>query len=395
MATAAPRRAVITGLGSVSPFGRGVAALWDGLVAGRKALRPITLFSTEGLRSPLGGEVPGYAPPAAPGEPTRAERFLHDALAEASADAGLRPGGFDPARAALVIGTNFGGMSAAERALSPGGSPSLAGYDFGGIAARAAGAVGFAGPAAAPSVSCASGASALVVALELVRSGRADLALAAGYDELSLYCLAGLSALRATSPGDITPFDLNRAGTVFSEGAGALVVEGADFAAARGARVLCELAGGAANNDAYHLTAPEKEGRGIVRLMRAALADAGVAPEQVDGVNLHGTGTKYNDLIETKALKEVFGAHARKLALTANKSMLGHTMGAAGAHESIAAVKSLVEGIVPPTVGIATPDPECDLDYCPGTARRVELRVVLKNSYGIGGVNASVVLRKT
>ena len=233
------------------------------------------------------------------------------------------------------------------------------------------------------------------MALELIRSGRADLAVAAGYDELSLYCLAGLSALHAVSPGDITPFDLKRAGTVFSEGAGALVVEGAESAAKRGASALCELAGGAANNDAYHLTAPEKEGRGIVRLMRAALADAGVAPEQVDGVNLHGTGTKYNDLIETKALKEVFGAHARRLVLTANKSMLGHTMGAAGAHESVAAVRSLVEGVVPPTVGITTPDPECDLDYCPAQARRVELRVMLKNSYGIGGVNASVVFKKS
>ena len=388
------RKAVITGLGAVSPFGRGVGALWEGLAAGRKALRPVTLFPIEGLRCTLAGEVAGYPPPAAPGESSRAERFLSDALAEATAAAGLGPGGFDPARAALVVGTNFGGMSAAERALSPGGAPDLSGYDFAGIVARAAAAAGFAGPAAAPSVSCASGAAALVVALELVRSGRADLVAAGGYDELSLYCMAGLSALRATAPGDIAPFDLNRAGTVFSEGAGVLVVEAAESAARRGATALCELAGGAANNDAYHLTAPEKEGRGIVRLMRAALADAGVPPDEVDGVNLHGTGTKYNDLIETKAIKAVFGERARKLLLTANKSMLGHSMGAAGAHESVAAVKSLVEGLVPPTVGIGTPDPECDLDYCPGSARRAELRVVLKNSYGIGGVNASVVFRK-
>ena len=391
---ASARRAVITGLGSVSPFGRGVPALWTGLVSGHKALRPITLFPTAGLRSSLGGEVPGYPPPAAPGEPTRAERFLKDALAEALADAGLGAGGFDPERAALAIGTNFGGMAAAEHALSPGGAPTLAGYDFAGIVARSAAAVGFAGSTASPSVSCASGSAALVVALELVRAGRADMVVAAGYDELSLFCLAGLSALHAISPGDITPFDLHRAGTVFSEGAGALVVESAEGAADRGARALCELSGGAANNDAYHLTAPEKEGRGIVRLMRAALADAGVVPEEIGHVNLHGTGTKYNDLIETKALKEVFGAHARKLVLTANKSMIGHTMGAAGAHESVAAVKSLVENLVPPTVGIGTPAPECDLDYCPGTARRVALRAVLKNSYGIGGVNASVVFRK-
>jgi 3-oxoacyl-(acyl-carrier-protein) synthase len=386
-------RAVITGLGSVSPYGRGVEALWAGLSAGERAIGPVTLFTTEGLRNSLGGEVSGYSPPSSPDEPTRALRFLLDAIDEAVADAGLGEGGFDPERCGLVVGTNFGGMSAAELALT-GRTADLSGYSFAGNTARAAERAGFSGPAITLSLSCASGVAALSVARELVGGGRADVALAAGYDELSLFCFAGLSALRATSTSDITPFDAERSGTIFSEGAGVLVVESEEHAAARGARPLCELAGTAVNNDAYHMTAPEKEGRGIARLMRLAMADAGVGPEDVQHVNLHGTGTKYNDLIETRAIKAVFGEGASRLVLTANKSMLGHSMGAAGAHESICAVKSLLEGLVPPTVGITHPDPECDLDYCADGPRKVQLSCVLKNSYGIGGTNASAVFRR-
>ncbi len=386
------RAAVITGLGAVSPYGKGVSALWAGLSAGRRAISPITLFSTEGLRNSRAGQVPGYEPPKAPGEDTRALRFLLDALDEALADAGLMPGG-SCERAATVVATNFGGMSAAQLALT-GRTVDLSGYDFAANTARAAERAGFTGPSVTLSMSCASGVAALVVALELIREGRADLAVAAGYDELSIYCYAGLSALRAVSTSDITPFDAGRAGTIFSEGAGVLVVESAEHAEKRNAKARALLAGGAVNNDAYHMTAPEKEGRGIARLMRLALADAGVRPEDVQHVNLHGTGTKYNDLIETRAIKAVFGERAKELVLTANKSMIGHTMGAAGSHESIAAIKSLETGIVPPTVGITTPDPDCDLDYCPGQARELEMATVLKNSYGIGGTNASAVFRK-
>jgi 3-oxoacyl-[acyl-carrier-protein] synthase II len=387
------RKAVITGLGAVSPFGKGAGELWSGLSSGRRAIRPITLFPTEGLRNANAGEVPGYDPPASSEEPTRALCFLLDSADEALEDAGLGEGAFDPGRAATVVATNFGGMAAAEFALT-GRTADLSGYDFARNTAEAAEVAGFAGPAVTLSLSCASGVAALVTALELIRAGRADVALAAGYDELSLFCYAGLSALRAVSTSDIIPFGLNRKGTIFSEGAGALVVESAEHAAARGARVHCELAGGAMNNDAYHMTAPEKEGHGIQRLMSLALADAGVEPGQVQHINLHGTGTKYNDLIETRAIKALFGDHAAKLVLTANKSMIGHTMGAAGLHESVCAVRSLTEGLVPPTVGISEPDPECDLDYCADGPRRVELDCVLKNSYGIGGTNASAVFRK-
>ncbi len=387
------RPAVITGFGSVSPFGKGVDALWAGVSCGRRAIRPITLFPTDDLRNASAGEVEGYPVPDGPGEATRALCFLLDATDEALDDAGLEQGGSDPGRCAAVVATNFGGMSAAESALT-GQAADLLGYDFAENTARAAGRAGFSGPSVTLSLSCASGVAALVTALELVRSKRADVVLAAGYDELSLFCYAGLSALRAVSTSDVTPFDANRSGTIFSEGAGVLIVEAADHAERRGVQSYCRLAGGAMNNDAYHMTAPEKEGLGIQKLMHLALADAGIGPEEVQHINLHGTGTKYNDLIETRAVKGVFGPHAGGLVLTANKSMLGHSMGAAGSHESICAIKSLVEGVVPPTVGISEPDPECDLDYCVDGPRKLEMSCVLKNSYGIGGTNASVVFRK-
>ncbi|MHC4916630.1 MAG: beta-ketoacyl synthase N-terminal-like domain-containing protein, partial [Planctomycetota bacterium] len=244
---AGSRRSVITGLGSVSPYGRGVPALWEGLSSGSRAVGPITLFSTEGLRNSLGGEVPGYDVPSSPDEPSRALRFLLDAIDEAAADAGLEAGGFEPDRGAVVVGTNFGGMSAAEFALT-GRTGGLSGYDFAANTARAAERAGFAGPALTLSLSCASGVAALSAARELICAGRADVVLAAGYDELSLFCFAGLSALRAISTSDVTPFDAERSGTIFSEGAGVLVVESEEHAAARGARPLCELAGTAVNN---------------------------------------------------------------------------------------------------------------------------------------------------
>lgn len=387
------RRVLVTGLGAVSPYGRGAAELWKGLVAGRRALKPVTVIPAAGLRNPLCGEVPGYPPPSGPDEPTRALRFLLDAVGEAAADAGLTAGSFDPDRAGIVAATNFGGMSAAELALT-GRAAGLARYDFAAGTACAAEHAGLRGPSVTLSLSCASGVAALVVAQELIRAGRADVVLAAGYDELSLFCLAGLSALRAIAAGDVTPFDAKRSGTIFSEGAGVLVLEESGHAQRRGARARCELAGGALSNDAYHMTAPEKEGRGISHLMRTALADADLAPEEVGHANLHGTGTRYNDAIETRAIKDVFGGHAGRMTFTANKSMIGHSMGAAGSHESICAVMTLVEGLVPPTVGLQEPDPECDLDYCPGVARQVRLSAVIKNSYGIGGTNASVVFRK-
>lgn len=393
----------ITGLGAVSPLGWGVAALWKGLLEGRSGLGPVKRFDASAFRSAGGGEVPRRQRQEGEGEEddfgpcdSLAEKYLLSAVREALSDARLSGGQADGtalAGTALVVATNFGGMSQAERSLAGGGTGDLTGYEFRTQAERVAARTGLGGPCVALSLSCASGTAAMVVARDLIRAGRAERAVAAGYDELSRYAYAGLAALRATSPNGLRPFDTKRDGTLFSEGAGALVIERSEDARARGRTPYALLRGGALNNDAYHMTAPDKQARGVKALMRAALADAGVRPEDVDHVNLHGTGTKYNDLNETIAMKEIFGERARRIPVTANKSELGHAMGAGGALEAIASVLSIRDGRIPPTIGIEEQDPECDLDVVRDSPREARVRCVLKTSYGIGGTNAAVVLQ--
>jgi 3-oxoacyl-[acyl-carrier-protein] synthase II len=395
-------------MGAVSPHGRGVQTLWRALLEGRTAFRPISLFDASVFRNAQAGEVPGYPP--APGR-TRAERMLRDAAAEALAEAlGLPPDAAPEtvsaavrasslAGAALVAGTNFGGMSAAETALVEGEQdPRRAGLDeylFGRAAAATAREFGLNGPQFNLSLSCASGAAALGLACDLVRSGRAEVALACGYDELSLFAYAGLSALHAITPETMRPFDLRRKGTLFSEGAGALLVESETQARRRpAARRHAEVLGRALNNDAYHMTAPEQEARGIQALMRAALRDAGCPPERIDHLNLHATGTLYNDRIEARAVRAVFGPRGSSIPAAAVKSSIGHTMGAAGALETIAAALTLREGLVPPVCGLdmAQKDPECDLRTPINAPVSGEFRTALKTSYGFGGTNAAIVL---
>jgi 3-oxoacyl-[acyl-carrier-protein] synthase II len=302
------------------------------------------------------------------------------------------------AGAALVAGTNFGGMSAAEVALVDGetdpSKASLENYLFGAATTGLAREYGLGGPRLNLSLSCASGAAAIGVAFDLIRQGRVQAAIACGYDELSLFVYAGLCALRAVTPETIRPFDQRRKGTLFSEGAGVMVLERLESAKSRGARIYAEILGRAMNNDAYHMTAPEQEAHGIRALMRAALADAKLTPERVGHLNLHATGTPYNDKIETKAVLDVFGARGKEIPVAAIKSSIGHTMGAAGLIESIAAVKSLNDGLVPPVVGLdpAEKDPECDLKVAVGAPLAVSFDVVMKTSYGFGGTNAAVVL---
>ncbi|NQT18993.1 MAG: beta-ketoacyl-[acyl-carrier-protein] synthase family protein, partial [Planctomycetes bacterium] len=262
------------------------------------------------------------------------------------------------------------------------------------IARHLAEELGLAGPRINISLSCASGVAAIGYAVDLIRSGRARAAIACGYDELSFYAYSGLSALRAITPEIIRPFDKNRKGTIFSEGAGALVLEAIEPACERGADIYATVLGHAMNNDAYHMTAPDKSGRGIISVMKNALADAGADTDEVDHVNAHGTGTPFNDKTETTAVKEIFGERAYQIPITSMKSMMGHCMGASGALETIGAALTARDGIIPPTVNLETPDPECDLDYVPGEARRMSVRTVLCNSYGFGGTNAALVLRR-
>lgn len=405
---------MITGMGCVSPHGRGVDALWAGLLEGRSAFSPLTLFDASMFRNPLAGVVHAYVPSADANTPCRALRMLHDAADEALRDALGLPENADPAEIAarvaasdglshggIVTGTNFGGMSAAETALVEGrtdlSKASLNGYLFGTAGAQLAQRFGLGGPRLSLSLSCASGTAAIGLACDLIRRGRADAALACGYDELSLYVYAGLSALRAITPETIRPFDRRRKGTLFSEGAGVMVLESAEHAAARKApRVYARVRGRAMNNDAYHMTAPEQEARGIKALMRSALADAGVPPDAVDHLNLHATGTPYNDAIETKAVHAVFGARAAAIPVCSIKSSIGHCMGAAGIIEAAAAVLSLRDGKVPPVLGLEPDekDPACDLNAPTGAPLAGNFRTILKTSYGFGGTNAAVVLSK-
>jgi len=403
---------VITGMGCVSPHGRGVPALWRGLMEGRSALSPLTLFDASVFRNPLAGVVDGYPVVSETNPECRALRMLRDAADDAVCDA-LELSAFNaeslarkfPAseawkHAAIVTGTNFGGMSAAETALVDGrndpSKASLNSYLFGAAGTTLAHRYAFTGPRLNLSLSCASGTAAIGLAFDMIRFGRADVALACGYDELSLFIYAGLSALRAITPETIRPFDRRRRGTLFSEGAGVLILESAAHAAARGRMPYAKVLGRAMNNDGYHMTAPEQEARGIQALMRAALRDAKSAPDAIDHLNLHATGTPYNDAIETKAVHAVFGNRAPSIPVCSVKSSIGHCMGAAGTIEAIAAVMTLRDGKVPQVLGLdpAEKDPECNLNTPTGAPLAGDYKTILKTSYGFGGTNAAVVFAK-
>ncbi len=389
-------RLVITGLGAIAPNGNSVAEFWEGLVAGRCALGPITHFDASPFRNANGGEVKGFPLPD-PGA-SRARAYALAAAEQAIADAKLHG---DALRASgIVLATNFGGCEHGEKLLAArrrGEAPDprwLEEFDFNAAVREAARRWGIRGPSATLSLSCASGVAAIGYAADLIREGHCERVIAGGYDELALMSYSGLNALRAITPEIIRPFDKNRQGTMFSEGAGVVVVEALQSAQARGAAIHAEVLGHAMNNDAFHMTAPDTSGKGIIAVMRGALDDAGVKPEDVQHVNAHGTGTQYNDKIETAAIKAVFNTHAYKLVITANKSTIGHTCGAAGTLETIATIRTLQTGIVPPTIHYETPDPECDLDYVPNHARRCDVRVALCNAYGIGGTNSAIVLTR-
>ena len=300
----------------------------------------------------------------------------------------------------VVLSTNFGAAGSVEQFLA---SPDDEGTAHGGDAMQqsfqscadiVADIWQFAGPRSVLSLSCASGTAALAYGADLIRSGRAQAIVTGGFDGLSKYAWSGLSALRTMTKDEIRPFDKRRAGTIFSEGAGALVVEELEHARARGAKILAEVVGWGTNNNAFHLTAPSKQGAGSAAVMSMALASGGIKPSDIDHVNAHGTGTPHNDVTETDAIKSVFGDHAGHMPVTAIKSMTGHMMGAAGSVEAIASIMTIRSGIIPPTINYGEPDPACDLDYVTNGKREGSVQTVLSNSAGIGGCNAAVILRK-
>ena len=399
------KRILITGMGVVSPFGTGLDAFWEGLVAGRDGITPIESFNTADYRVKAGGVVHetsfDFPEDLSLAEADLAVQFCARALREALENAGLTHYDLDASQAALVLSTNFGQSGiyhelyeryARDGVLDEAG---LRRSLFEHTAACLGDLWGIHGPRAMLSLSCASGNAALSYGTELIRRGRADVAVCGGYDLISEFAWSGLLVLRTMTTKKIMPFDKERSGTVFGEGAGVLVLESEEHAHARGIEATVELAGHHTNNNAYHLTAPDKDGRQLVVAMKAALADANVAPDEVDHVNAHGTGTRYNDKTETAAIKAVLGKHAGGVPVNSIKSMIGHLMGAAGAVEAVATVRAVETGVVPPTINFQTPDPECDLSYVTSGTEEHEVRCAVSNSSGLGGCNSVIVLRRT
>jgi 3-oxoacyl-[acyl-carrier-protein] synthase II len=385
-------RIVITGLGAVTPLGCSVPLLWEALLRGDDAIAPLDRFPLGGIACERGGQIRGYTPPATPAAPPRwdlASGFAAGACAEAIAQAG---GGVS--QLGLVTASNFGALDEAERGLAgeaPGCLPACA---HALVTARLAAAFELPGPAVTLSLSCAASAAALAYAADLLCAGRAQRLLVVGYDVLSRCAWSGLCALRTMTRDCVRPFDLRRSGTIFSEGAAALLLERADLCALRGGEPLAELSGWATGNNGFHMTAPPPRAAGSAQAMRQALARAGLPPAAIDHINAHGTGTQPNDVTEAQAIADLFGARAGSIPLTANKSSLGHMLGAAGGIEAIVAVLSLRHGCIPPTTHFTTPDPACPVDLVTGAPRRTELRHVLSNSAGFGGCNAAVVLSR-
>ena len=379
-----PRAAVITGLGVVSPLGTGVGAFWEGLVAGRSAVAPITSFRAEDLEPRNAAEARDVPLDDA----DRAGALAIRAATEAATGAGLD--GVHRGRMGVALGTTLGGMLLFERWMARESVSRPERIPYYAPAARLARTLGCRGPVATPQLACASGTHAIALAAEWVRRGRADVVLAGGTDFLCRFVVAGFNCLRATADMP-RPFDVARRGLVLGEGAAVVVVEDEEHATRRGAAVRARLAGIGCAADATHMTAPDREGGGATRALRAALDDARVPPEAVDFVSAHGTGTPYNDAMEAVALTRVFGAG--RVPVNSIKGAIGHALGAAGALEAVLCVEMLARGIVPPTAGLETVDPACaSLDLVYAEPRRHNVRVTVSTSSGFAGTNAALVL---
>lgn len=407
-------RIAITGMGMVSPLGHTVAESWDSLLNGRSGIGPITQFDASGLPVQIAGEVKDFVPKKYMDfkEVRRMSRGSQLAVAAARmalADAGLPEPVPDAERVGVLIGTGAGGFDVADRnlvALRTHGfsrvSPfAMTGYIPNMPSHHVSFYLGTLGPISTVAAACATGNQAIGEAMEVIRRGSADIVISGGVEGLiHEAAIAGFAAMRALStrndaPAQASrPFDADRDGFVLSEGAGVLVLERLDHAVARGARIYAEMIGYASSSDAYHVAIPDPEAAGALRAMRWALEDAGVLPEAIDYVNAHGSATPVNDALETLALKKLFGERAYEIPVSSNKSVLGHAMGATGAIEAIFAVQTIAEKTVPPTWNYETPDPTCDLDYVPNAPRPLAVDIVLSNSFGLGGQNACLVLRR-
>ena len=404
------RRVAVTGLGAVTPLGNDVASTWRAATAGESGIDWIRSFDPGDVPVRIAAEVKDFdaSQVASPKEVRKLERNVLLAIGaarEALDDSGLD--GFDPARVGIVFGTAIGGvngildqeeirLSRGPERVSPNFLPNVLVDSASGQLAIS---LGIKGPNYAVVSACATGSHAIGEAAELIKRGDADAVLAGGGEAcMHPLILAGFTAMRGLAvenddpPVASRPFDATRAGFVMGEGACVFLLEDFEAAQARGARVYAEVLGYGASNDAHHMAQPEPEAIGVADMMRAALLRSGVEPERVGYINAHGTSTPLGDLAETKAIKAVFGDHAYKLAVSSTKSMMGHTFGAAGAIEAMMCALALHEGVIPPTINYRHPDPDCDLDYVPNEARRVQVDVALSNAMGLGGHNGCVLL---
>ena len=405
------RRVAITGLGAITPIGLDAPSSWAAAKAGTSGVDFIRAFDPDGFPVRIAAEVDGFDPTgvASPKEAKRLDRNVLLALGaakEAWADAGVD--GVDPHRVGILVGSAIGGLPGIadqHRVLLERGHDRVSPFFIPSVLVDSASgqlaiSLGITGPNYAPVSACATGSHAVGEAAELIKRGDADVVLAGGTEScIHPLILAGFCAMRGLVAEDedptraSRPFDATRAGFVMAEGACILVLEELEAAQARGARVYAEVLAYGASNDAHHMAQPEPEATGVAKMMRAAIARAGVEPEQVGYVNAHGTSTPLGDAAETRAIKLVFGDHAYRLAVSSTKSVTGHMFGAAGAFEAMMCALAIHEQVLPPTINYRNPDPECDLDYVPNEARQVDgLQVALSNAMGLGGHNGCVLL---
>jgi 3-oxoacyl-[acyl-carrier-protein] synthase II len=409
-----PRRVVLTGLGALTPVGNTTEEFWSALKQGKSGIGPITRFDASAYPTRIAGEVRGFdeGKYVDRKEARRLDPYLKYAIATsvmAVEDAALDPAKVDGTRFGVLIGSGIGGITTLIEGedvlrtkgvdrVSPFVIPML-------IVNMAAGLVsmrfGAKGPNSSVVTACATGNHAIGDAYKIIERGDADVMIAGGAEAIIVpLTIAGFCAMKAMSTRNdepekaSRPFDAGRDGFVCGEGAGIVVLESLEHAVRRDARIYGEIVGYGMTGDAHHMTAPDPEGDGATRAMQLALADAGIEPGAVGYVNAHGTSTPYNDKFETIAIKRVFGEHARKLAVSSTKSMTGHLLGAAGGIEAIATTLAIYHGLLPPTINYEAPDPECDLDYVPNQARKVDVEYALSNAFGFGGTNATLAFRR-
>lgn len=408
------KRVVVTGLGIVSPLGNNLEQSWENAIAGKSGITKVTLLDLSNEPVQIGGEVKGFNATdwMEDKEARRSRRFCHFAVAAskmALKDGNLEITDSNANDIGVSIGVGVGAMDFLEEQIiiiknkgskwvSPFTIPAFIANMAAGIASIE---VGAKGPNICPTTACTSGTHAIGEAMMLIQTGRAKAMIAGGSEAcFSMLAFSGFAKMKALAHGfndtpekASRPFDANRAGFVMGEGAGVLLLEDYESAKARGAKIYCELVGYGMSSDAHHMTTPAPEGDGAFRCMRQALQTAGLKPTDIDYINAHGTSTEFNDELETAAIKNLFGEHAGKVAISSTKSMTGHLLGAAGGVEAVFSVMALKTGIIPPTINLDTPDPKCDLDYTPNKAAHRQLRAAMSNSFGFGGTNGCLVFK--